>query len=152
MAVPSCSGIDFGNLRAVGGNGYSVGTQMKNVPVMPSLADVLSSLRLHWWVALIVPAVGIAATCLRALETGEARAKRAERNKKKELQSLAERISSYGKGVHRRYPTGDVVVSEQDLAEQLRKRPDAVATALDLLLREQKVQRAPLSGYWKLNV
>jgi hypothetical protein len=45
-----------------------------------------------------------------------------------------------------------VIVSEQDLAEQLRKRPDAIATALDLLLREQKVQRAPLSGYWKLNV
>jgi hypothetical protein len=119
---------------------------------MNFLTNAFSSMPLHWWVALIVPAVGIAATCLRALETDEARAKRAERNKKKELRSLAERISSYGKGVHRRYPTGDVIVSEQDLAEQLRKRPDAVATALDLLLREQKVQRAPLSGYWKLNV
>jgi hypothetical protein len=54
--------------------------------------------------------------------------------------------------VHQRYPTGDVVVSECDLAEQLRKRPDSVATALDLLLGEQKAQRAPLSGYWKLNV
>ena len=43
-------------------------------------------------------------------------------------------------------PTGDVVVSECDLEEQLRKRPDSVATALDLLLGEQKVQRAPLSG------
>jgi RNA-directed DNA polymerase len=32
-----------------------------------------------------------------------------------------------------------------------RKRPDAVATALNLLLNEQKVQRATLS-YWKLNV
>src|SRR5438105_3542951 len=56
--------------------------KMKNVPLMPSLADVVASLRLHWWVALIVPAVGIAATCLRALETDEARAKRAERNRK----------------------------------------------------------------------
>jgi len=119
---------------------------------MNFLTKVFSSMPLHWWVALIVPAVGIAATCLRALETDEARAKRAERNKKKESRSLAERISSYGKGVHRRYPTGDVIVSERDLAEQLRKRPDAVATALDLLLREQRVQRAPLSGYWKLNV
>jgi hypothetical protein len=45
-----------------------------------------------------------------------------------------------------------VVVSERDLAEQFRKRPDAVATALNLLLGEQKVQRAPLNGYWKLNV
>jgi DNA-binding GntR family transcriptional regulator len=49
-------------------------------------------------------------------------------------------------------PTGDVIVSERDLAEQLRKRPDAIATALNLLPSEQKVQRAPLRGYWKLNV
>ena len=119
---------------------------------MNLLTNAFSSTPFHWWVALIIPAVGITAICLRALETAEARAKRAERNKKKELRSLAERISSYGKGVHRRYPTGDVIVSERDLAEQLRKRPDAVATALDLLLREQKVQRTPLRGYWKLNV
>jgi hypothetical protein len=51
-----------------------------------------------------------------------------------------------------RYPTGDVVVSEGDLAEQLRKRTETVATALNLLLGEQKVQRAPLNEYWKLNV
>ena len=50
------------------------------------------------------------------------------------------------------YPTGDVVVSERDLAEQLRKHPNTVATALNLLLGEQKVQRAPLNEYWKLNV
>ena len=80
------------------------------------------------------------------------RAKRAERNKKKELLSLAGKISSYGRTVHQRYPTGDVTVSERDLAEQLRKRPDAIVTALNVLLNEQKVQRAPLSGYWKLNV
>jgi DNA-binding GntR family transcriptional regulator len=90
--------------------------------------------------------------CLRVLESDGVRAKRAERIKKKELQSLAERISSYAHTVHQRYPTGDVIVSERDLAEQLRKRPDAVVTALNLLLREQKVQRAPLRGYWKLNV
>jgi len=50
------------------------------------------------------------------------------------------------------YSTGEVVVSERDLAEQLRKRPDTVATALNLLLGEQKAQKTPLSGYWKLNV
>jgi hypothetical protein len=43
------------------------------------------------------------------------------------------------------------VVSEGDLAEQLRKRPNALVTALNLLLDEQKVQCAPLNGYWKLN-
>jgi hypothetical protein len=119
---------------------------------MHSLPDVLSSVPLHWWVALIVSAVGIAAICMRVLETDEARAKSAEHKKKKELRLLADRISGYGQGVHRRYPTGDVVISERDLAEQLRKRPDAITPALDLLLTEQKVQRAPLSGYWKLNV
>ena len=104
---------------------------------------------LHWWVALIISALGIAAICLRAFETEDSRTRRAEQTKKKELRSLAEKISSYGRTVHQRYPSGDVIVSELDLAEQLRKRPDAVATALNLLLNEQKVQRATLSGYWK---
>ena len=116
---------------------------------MQSLPDILSSVPLHWWV---VSVLGIAAICLRVFESDEVRAKRAERNKKKELRSLAERISSYGHTVHQRYPTGDVIVSELDLAEQLRKRPEAVTTALNLLLNEQKVQRATLRGYWKLNV
>lgn len=107
---------------------------------------------LHWWVALIISALGIAAICLRAFETEDSRTRRAEQTKKKELRSLAEKISSYGRTVHQRYPSGDVIVSELDLAEQLRKRPDTVATALNLLLNEQKVQRATLSGYWKLNV
>jgi hypothetical protein len=38
------------------------------------------------------------------------------------------------------------------LAQEFRKRPDVVITALKLLLNEQKVQRAPLRGYWKLNL
>ena len=119
---------------------------------MNFLTNVFSSMPLLWWAALIISALGIAAICLRVLESDGVRAKRAERNKKKELRSLAERISSYGQGIHQRYPSGDVIVSERDLAEELRKRPDAVITALNLLLNEQKVQRAPLSGYWKLNV
>jgi hypothetical protein len=61
----------------------------------------------------------------------------------RELRTLADKISTYGRKVHQRYPTGDVVVSESDLAEQLRKRPD--------LLGEHKVQKAPLNEYWKLN-
>ena len=117
---------------------------------MHSLIDISPPIPLLWWVVLIVSALGIAALCRRVLETDGARAKRAERTKKKELRSLAERISSYGQTVHQRYPTGDVIVSERDLAEQLRKRPDAVVNALKLLLNEQKVQRAPLNGYWKL--
>jgi hypothetical protein len=69
----------------------------------------------------------------------------------KDLRSLADKISEYGQGVHQRYPTGDEVVSVRDLAEQLGKRPDAVAKALHLLLTEQKVQEAPLKGCGKLN-
>lgn len=71
---------------------------------------------------------------------------------KSTLRTLADRISAYGREVHRRYPTGDVVVSVPDLAEQLGKRPEAVASALNLLFGEQKAQRTPLKGYWKLNV
>jgi hypothetical protein len=119
---------------------------------MHSFPDILSSAPLPWWIVLIVPLLGIAAICTRAFETEEVRAKRAERNKKKELRSLAERISSYGQTVHQRYPTGDVIVSERDLAQEFRKRPDVVITALNLLLSERKVQRAPLGGYWKLNL
>jgi hypothetical protein len=100
---------------------------------------------------VIVSVLGIAAICLRVLETDRARAKRAERKKKSDLRLLADKISVYGNSVHRRYPTGDVIVSERDLAEQLRKRPDSVIIALNLLLNEHKAQKAPLSGYWKLN-
>lgn len=123
-----------------------------NFPSRHSLMNIFSSIPLRWWVVSSISALGVTAICLRVLETDGTRAKRAERNKNKELRSLAERISSYGNTVHKQYPTGEVVVSERDLAEQLRKRPDAVATALNLLLSEQKVQRAPLRGYWRLNL
>ena len=86
------------------------------------------------------------------MQTDELRAQRAERKRDKELRTLADKISNYARDVHKRYPTGDVVVSEVDLAKQLHKRPDTVATALDMLLGQERVQRAPLRGYWKLNV
>jgi hypothetical protein len=144
-------GRDFGNLRVVGDERYSIGSRsrMRNIPVMNSIPDVRSSIP---WIAAIVSAVGIAAICVRAFETDEARAKSAEHKRGKEIRSMADKISEYAHGVHQRYPTGDVVVSVRDLAEQLGKRPDAVANALNLLLREQKVQQAPLRDYWKLNV
>jgi hypothetical protein len=117
-----------------------------------TLVAGVSRIALHWWVVLIAGGATIAATCRWCLESDEARDQRAQRKQKKELRVLADKISTYGRTVHQRYPSGNVVVSEHDLAEQLRKRPDAVATALKLLLGEQKVQKAPLSGYWKLNV
>lgn len=88
-----------------------------------SFAPGFSSIALHWWVVLIACVVGTAATCRRFLETDEARGKRAERNRKKELCRLADKISTYGRKVHQCYPTGDVVVSEHDLAEQLSQAP-----------------------------
>jgi DNA-binding GntR family transcriptional regulator len=66
------------------------------------------------------------------------------------LHALIESISAYARPVRQQFPTGAVVVSENDLAQQLRKRTDAVVKALDVLLNEKKVQRAPLAGYWKL--
>jgi hypothetical protein len=118
---------------------------------MHSLTDIFLQISFHWWIVLISCAVGLAAICSRALQTEEVRARRTERNKKKELRLLAETISVYAQSVHQRYPTGDVVVSERDLAEQLRRRPETVVIALNLLLNERKVQKAPLNGYWKLN-
>jgi len=121
------------------------------IPHMHSLTDTFLRIPFRWWIVLISCTVGVAAVGARILQTEESRAMCTERNKKKELRSLAERISVYAHNVHQRYPTGDVVVSERDIAEQLRKRPEAVVTALNLLLNEQKVQKAPLNGYWKLN-
>src|ERR1700736_4813195 len=106
--------------------------------MMNSLTRIPSWIALHWRSGAVVAGfVGIAATCRWCLETDEARGQRAQRKMKKELRALADRISAYGRNVHQRYPTGDVVVCERVLAEQLGKRPDSVATALDLLLGEQ---------------
>jgi hypothetical protein len=118
-----------------------------------SLARIPSWIAQHWKSGAVVAGfVGIAATCRWCMETNEVRDQRAQRRNRKELRALADKISAYGRNAHQRYPTGDVIVSERDLAKQLRKGPDSVATALDLLLGEQKVQRAPLGGHWKLNV
>ena len=121
---------------------------------MSSLTPSFSWIASHWWATGIVVgcAVAIAAKCKWGIETDHAQVQRAQVKTKKQLRALADKISTYGRNVHKRYPTGDVVVSEHDLAEQLRKRPDTVATALNLLLDEQKVQKGPLSGYWKLNL
>lgn len=120
---------------------------------MNMLAHISSWIALHWRIsAVIACAVGIVVTCRWCLETDKVRDQRAQRSRKKELRALADRISTYSRKVHQRYPTGDVVVSVPDLAEQLGKRPEVVANALNILLGEQKVQKAPLNGYWKLNV
>jgi hypothetical protein len=122
--------------------------------MMNFLARISSWIASRWRTSAVIAcaAAGIVVTCRSYLETDEARNKRAELNRKKELRRLADRISIYGRKVHERYPGGDVVVSVHDLAQQLRKHLDNVATALHILLGEQRVQEAALSGYWKLNV
>ena len=118
---------------------------------MNPIARISTWITLQWKTSAgIACAIGIAATSRWCLETDEARIQRTQRQREKELRALADSISAYGRKVHQRYPTGDVVVSVHDLAGQLRKQPDAVATALDILLDEHKVQKAPLNGYWKL--
>ena len=118
---------------------------------MQSFISLFSSIP-RWSFIVLASALGIASASFRVLESDDSKTKRTELKRREELQSLAQKIATYGQKIHRQFPTGDVVVSEQDLAEQLRKRPEAVATALTFLLDQRKVERAPLGGYWKLNV
>lgn len=119
---------------------------------MNLVQDSVDFLRARWWVVLAVSsAVGIAAVSVRLSESEATRQKRTHEAKKKELQAIANRISQYAKSVSRRFPDGTVVVSEDDLAAQLRKRPDHIVSALNALLNEQKVERMPLTGFWRLN-
>jgi regulator of extracellular matrix RemA (YlzA/DUF370 family) len=120
---------------------------------MSNLMDTLLQLvRQRWWlVGVVSSAVAITAVCVRVFEPEAARLKRAEQKKKKDLRALVDKIATYGRSVRQQFPNGAVVVSEHDLAEQLRKRPDSVVTALNVLLKEQKVQRTQLTGYWQLN-
>jgi hypothetical protein len=117
-----------------------------------SLNTLIAWISLHWRIAATACAVAILATFKSSFESEECRGRRAERRKQKQVRNVANAISKYGSEMHRLYPTGDVIVSPSDLAERLRKRPEAVITALELLLKEQKVQRASLAGFWKLKI
>jgi hypothetical protein len=119
---------------------------------MQSFKSVVLSIPHYWSPILLASALGIAAAGFRAFEPEDSKRKRTEVKRQKELQLLTQKISAYAQTIHQRFPTGDVVVSEHDLADQLRKRPEEVVTALNLLLNQRKVQRAPLGGYSKLNV
>ena len=119
---------------------------------MNLVQDTVEFLRNRWWLVAVAPsAVGVAAVALRLSESEAAREKRIQQTKKKELRAIAKRISHYAKSVRARFPDGAVVVSEDDLAAQLRKRPDYIVSALNALLKEEKVERMPLTGYWRLH-
>jgi hypothetical protein len=113
---------------------------------------ILQFIRLRGWLlAMMSSTLAVATACARVFESEATRQRRAEEKKKKDLRALADKIATYAQSVRRQFPKGTVVVSEYDLAEQLRRRPDSVVTALNVLLKEQKVQRTPLTGYWKLH-
>lgn len=125
------------------------------IRIVPPHTNISSWFASRWRLgAAVAHAVRIAVMSTRSIETEETRAERAQRTKEEgeEVRSIADKISNYARSVHRRYPSGEVVVGENDLAAQLRKRRDRVGSALNLLLREQKVKKASLCGYWKLNV
>lgn len=104
----------------------------------------------HWrGAALITCAIGAIAALRWNYDRG---AERAARMQEKDLHSLAEKISKYARDMQKKYPTGSVVVSETDLAAVLHRAPERTARALGLLDSQQKVERARLSGYWKLDV
>lgn len=118
--------------------------------MLNSIARVPSWLASHWrGAALVAGAIG-AVAALRW--TSNKDPERAARMKEKDTQTLAERISKYALDMRARYPTGSLVVSEEDLAGVLHRAPERIARALGLLHSQQKVERAPLAGYWKLNV
>lgn len=120
---------------------------------MEPLTGMVSWVASRWRIGAVL-ACGVVLASLYKLstETDEGRAQRAQRRREDELSRVASKISSYARDVHRRHPDGDVIVSDADLAKQLRKPQEIIANALGLLSDQKKIQRAPLVGYWKLNV
>src|SRR2546427_11407130 len=122
---------DFCNLRAAYWTRYSVPSRPQSAlfQMMNSLTRGFSWIALHWRTSAVIAcaAVGIAATTRRCLESDEARVQRDQRNRKRELRALADQISTYGRKVHQRYPSRDVVASEPDLAHHPSERPDTAA-------------------------
>lgn len=58
---------------------------------------------------------------------------RAARMKEKDLQTLAEKNSKYAGEMQKKYPTGSIVVSQEDLAGALCRAPERMPRALALL-------------------
>jgi hypothetical protein len=115
-----------------------------------SLTRIPSWVAAHWrGAALVACAIGAVATWRWSYGQDPQRVACA---KEQDLKALAEKISRYASEMQAKYPSGSVVVSEEDLAGALHRAPEKVITALRLLHSEQKVEPAPLIGYWKLNV
>src|SRR6266516_2459888 len=93
-------GWDFCNLRAAHWTRYSVPSRPQSAlfQMMNSLTRGFSWVALHWRTSAVIAcaAVGIAVTTRRCVESDEARARRAERNGKKDLRRLVTKFRSTG--------------------------------------------------------
>jgi len=114
--------------------------------MLSSIIRIPSWLAEHWRGSALTVCLAAAVFALRRGREDD------EQRQKKELEQLAEKIAHYARETHKKFPTGDVVVSEEDLAGALHRSPVKVANALHFLQNQQKVEHAPLAGYWKLNV
>lgn len=116
-------------------------------------ASTFSWLVSRWRIGAVI-ASGLALACLYKLstETEEQRTLKAKQKHENELSKVAKQISMYARDLHKRYPDGEVVISDNDLAKHLRKSQEVVSSALILLCDQKQVQRAPLAGYWKLTI
>ena len=115
-------------------------------------SSIFSWLISRWRVGALI-ASGLAVACIYKIstETEEQRAEKAKQKRENELSKVAKQISNYARDLHKRYPTGEIVISDDDLCKQLHKPHELVASALTMLLEQNQAQRAPLAGYWKLN-
>lgn len=114
--------------------------------------SIVSWLVSRWRIgALIVSGLAVACIYKASTETEEQRAQKAKQKRENELGRVAKQISNYARDLHKRYPSGEIVISDDDLCKQLHKPHELVASALTMLLDQKQVQRAPLAGYWKLN-
>ena len=114
--------------------------------------SIVSWLASRWRIgALIVSGLAVACIYKASTETEEQRAQKAKQRRENELSRVAKQISNYARDLHKRYPSGEIVISDDDLCKQLHKPHELVASALTMLLDQKQVQRAPLAGYWKLN-
>jgi hypothetical protein len=61
--------------------------------------------------AVVASNLGVVAVSIRAFESEEAKRRRAELKRQRELPAVAATISTYGRAVDQQFPIGDVVIT-----------------------------------------
>ena len=113
--------------------------------MLNSITSAPSWLAAHWRGASLI-ACGIGAiTVLRWNYDKDP--ERKARTQEKDLHSLAEKISKYALAMQEKYPTGSVVVSEEDLAGALHRAPEKQEPwACFKTSKKSSVPRSPATG------